>query len=62
VTEPGEFAARIAEVPGTLTAMRRAARELVFPYRRGRDFAANGVETSRVTGSWAAVVTSPCCS
>jgi hypothetical protein len=48
VTDPGIFAARMLEVPGTLAAMRRAAQQLVFHYRGGGDFAENGIEAERI--------------
>jgi hypothetical protein len=48
ITDPGRFADRVAEVPPALTAMRTAARELVFHYSADGDFAANGIEASRV--------------
>ena len=48
ITDPGRFADRVAAVPGALTAMRTAARELVFHYRADGDFAANGIEASRI--------------
>jgi hypothetical protein len=49
VTDPGRFTSRVLEVPGSLAAMRTAARQLVFHYRAGGDYAANGVEPERVT-------------
>ncbi|HEY7323534.1 MAG TPA: transglutaminase domain-containing protein [Streptosporangiaceae bacterium] len=49
VTDPGRFTSRVLEVPGSLTEMRTAARQLVFHYRAGGDFAANGVAPERVT-------------
>lgn len=49
VTNPGRFTSRVKEVPGSLTEMRTAARQLVFHYRAGGDYAANGVEPERVT-------------
>ena len=49
VTDPGRFAPRVMEIPGTLTAMRTAARQLVFHYRDGGDYTANGIEPERVT-------------
>jgi hypothetical protein len=48
ITDPGRFADRIAEIPGTLTSMRTAARELVFHYRADGDFAENGIEAGRI--------------
>jgi hypothetical protein len=48
ITDPGRFADRVGEVPPGLTAMRTAARELVFHYRADGDFATNGIEASRI--------------
>jgi hypothetical protein len=48
VTDPEAFADRIREVPGTLSAMRAAARGLVFHYRDDGDFAANGISADRI--------------
>jgi Transglutaminase-like superfamily len=48
VTEPGKFAARVNEVPGSLSAMRTAARNLVFHYRADGDFAENGIAAERI--------------
>jgi hypothetical protein len=48
-SDPGEFGARLAEVPGTLAAMRAAASQLVFHYRGGGDYAENGVEPGRIS-------------
>jgi Transglutaminase-like superfamily len=48
VTKPGKFAARVQEVPGSLSAMRTAARNLVFHYRADGDFAANGIAAERI--------------
>jgi hypothetical protein len=49
VTYPGRFADRVREIPGSLTAMRNAARQLVFHYRAGGDYAANGIAPDRIT-------------
>jgi len=49
VTEPGRFAARVEEVPGSLSAMRRAARQLVFHYRADGPFAENGIAAERIS-------------
>lgn len=49
VTEPGRFAGRVTEIPGSLTAMRSTARELVFHYRDGGDYAACGIAPDRIT-------------
>jgi Transglutaminase-like superfamily len=48
VTEPGRFAARVREVPGSVSAMRRAARQLVFHYRADGPFAENGIAAERI--------------
>src|SRR5215470_5106871 len=48
VTEPGRFTDRVMEIPGSLTAMRTAARQLVFHYRAGGDYAANGISPGRI--------------
>jgi hypothetical protein len=48
VTEPGKFADRLREIPSALTAMRTAARQLVFHYRAGGDYAANGIAPGRI--------------
>jgi hypothetical protein len=48
VTEPGAPAtAAIDELPGELSALREASSQLVFHYRAGGDFAANGVPAER---------------
>src|SRR5258708_3980538 len=49
VTDPGGFAGRVREVSGTLSAMRAAARGLVFHYRADGDFADNGISPGRIT-------------
>ena len=49
VTDAGRFAGSVLEVPGSLAEMRTAARQLVFHYRDGGDYAANGIEPDRVT-------------
>jgi Transglutaminase-like superfamily len=49
VTEPGRFADGVREIPGSLAAMRSAARQLVFHYRAGGDYAANGIAPYRIT-------------
>jgi hypothetical protein len=48
VTDPGEFASLIRAVPGSLAAIRAAARGLVFHYRADGDFADNGIAADRV--------------
>jgi Transglutaminase-like superfamily len=48
VTEPGRFTEQVQALPGTLSAMRHAASQLVFHYRGGGDWAANGVEAARL--------------
>jgi hypothetical protein len=49
ITDPGRFADWAAGVPGELSAIRKAARQLVFHYRAGGDYAENGIEPGRVT-------------
>jgi Transglutaminase-like superfamily len=49
ITDPGRFADWAAGVPGDLSAIRRAARQLVFHYRAGGGYAENGIEPGRVT-------------
>jgi Transglutaminase-like superfamily len=49
ITDPGRFADWAAGVPGDLSTIRKAARQLVFHYRAGGDYAANGIEPGRVT-------------
>jgi Transglutaminase-like superfamily len=48
VTDPGEFIGLVRDVPGTLSAIRAAARGLVFHYRAGGDFADNGISPDRI--------------
>jgi hypothetical protein len=48
VTEPGKFATRVQAVPGSLSAMRKAARQLVFHYRADGPFAENGIAAERI--------------
>jgi Transglutaminase-like superfamily len=48
ISDPGPFAARLAEVGGELSAMRAAAGRLVFHYRDGGDYAENGIEPGRI--------------
>lgn len=48
VTEPGRFTDRVTAIPGSLAAMRAAARQLVFHYRVGGDYAANGIAPDRI--------------
>jgi len=48
VTDPGRFSASVLEVPGSLAEMRDAARQLVFHYRDGGDYAANGIAPGRI--------------
>ncbi len=48
VTDPGKYAGLNREVPGSLAAMRAAARRLVFHYRADGDFAANGIGADRI--------------
>lgn len=49
VTDPGRFAGLASGVAGDLPAMRAAAQQLVFHYRAGGDFAANGIDASRIS-------------
>lgn len=49
VTEPGEAATAIDELPADIAAICQASSQLVFHYRAGGDFAANGVPAERVT-------------
>lgn len=48
VTDPREFTSLARDVPGTLSAIRAAARGLVFHYRGGGDFADNGISLDRI--------------
>ena len=48
VTDPGEFASLTRAVPGSVAAIRAAARGLVFHYRADGDFAENGITADRV--------------
>jgi hypothetical protein len=48
VTDPGEFSGLVCDVPGALSAIRAAARGLVFHYRAGGDFAENGIDPARI--------------
>lgn len=48
VTEPGEAAKAIDELPADIAAICQASSQLVFHYRAGGDFAANGVPAERV--------------
>jgi len=47
VTDPGKAGAAIDALPDELGALREASSQLVFHYRAGGDFAANGVPTER---------------
>ncbi len=50
VTDPGDPGAKaIDELPGELGALREASSQLVFHYRAGGDFAANGVPAERAS-------------
>ena len=49
ITDPGRFADWAAGVPGDLSAIRKAARQQVFHYRAGGDYAENGIEPGRIT-------------
>jgi Transglutaminase-like superfamily len=48
VTDPGPAGKAIDELPGDLAALRQASSQLVFHYRAGGDFAANGVPRERM--------------
>ena len=48
VTEPGKFAGAIDDMPSSLADIRKAARELVFHYRAGGDYAENGIAADRI--------------
>jgi len=48
MTDPGQFTERVLAVPGTISAIREAARQLVFHYRADGDFAENGIEAGRI--------------
>jgi len=47
VTDPGEYAAWVKELPSDIASLRRASSHLVFHYWAGGDFAANGVPEER---------------
>ena len=48
VTDPGPFAGLLAAVPPGLAAMQATARQLVFHYRAGGDYAENGIDPGRI--------------
>ncbi len=48
VTEPGPAGKAIDDLPADLAALRQASSQLVFHYRAGGDFAANGVPAERM--------------
>jgi len=48
VTDPGPFAGRLDAVPPDLAAMQATARQLVFHYRAGGDYAENGIDPGRI--------------
>jgi hypothetical protein len=48
VTDPGQAATAIDALPNDLSALREASSQLVFHYRAGGDFAANGVPAERM--------------
>lgn len=48
VTEPGPAGKAVDELPDDLAALRQASSQLVFHYRAGGDFAANGVPGERM--------------
>lgn len=49
VTDPGPAGKAIDELPADLAALRQASSQLVFHYRAGGDFAANGVPAERIS-------------
>jgi hypothetical protein len=49
VTEPGPAAAAIGALPSDLGALRAVSQQLVFHYRDGGDYAANGIEPERIS-------------
>ena len=49
VTEPGPAAAAIDRLTPDLSALRAASRQLVFHYRAGGDYAANGIAAERIS-------------
>jgi hypothetical protein len=48
VTDPGPFAGCLDAVPPGLAAMQATARQLVFHYRAGGDYAENGIDPGRI--------------
>ena len=48
ITDPGEFTSLTRDVPATPSAIRAAARGLVFHYRDGGAFADNGISSDRI--------------
>ena len=48
VTEPGPAGKAIDDLPADLAALRQASSQLMFHYRAGGDFAANGVPAERI--------------
>src|SRR5215469_16929356 len=48
VTEPGPAGKAIDDLPADLAALRQASSQLVFHYRAGGNFAANGVPAERI--------------
>jgi Transglutaminase-like superfamily len=49
VTDPGAAAGALDDLPADLRSLREASSQLVFHYRAGGDFAANGVPAERVS-------------
>jgi hypothetical protein len=49
VTDPGAAGEAIDQLPDDLAALREASSQLVFHYRAGGDFAANGVPAERIS-------------
>jgi hypothetical protein len=49
VTEPGQAGQAIDALPNELSVLREASSQLVFHYRAGGDFVANGVPAERMS-------------
>jgi hypothetical protein len=47
VTDPGQFASWVAELPGDIASLRRASSQLVFHYWADGEFEANGIPPER---------------
>jgi transglutaminase superfamily protein len=48
VTDPGNAATAIGELPADISVLRRASSQMIFHYRAGGDFAENGVPAERM--------------